>query len=249
MQEIWESYMKPIEGRPAMVAFNAEATDSASAGEFGVLGYVKVRLRFPTGKGFVDDAESDGLGFIEDQLEMEALRYRIGKYVGRILSNGEVHFIFYLRYDFEWSDVVGEAMRHFPQYGYECGSRMDTEWEVYRNLLSPTEREWQMIHNHRTCDRLRAGGDDLQQRRAIEHRAFFETSEGRRNFASAIAEEGFSIQGELSPTKERPWFGLQFYRIDSPHYYDIDALTLSLIELGVRFGGQYDGWETSLVRS
>lgn len=248
MQEVWESYMKPVDGRPAAVAFNAEVVQTFPDPDLETVGFVKVRLQMPTADGLVSEAEADTVGFIEDRLEMESLRYRIGKYVGRIVSGGEVHFVFYLKYDFEWSDVAAAAMAHFPEYTYEFGTRPDAAWEVYQKLLSPTPREWQMIHNHHACDRLRSAGDNLRLPRAIEHRAFFDTPEARRAFAAAVASEGFKVQKELPPSEQIPQYGLQFYRTDSPYYYEIDALTLSLIDLGNRFDGQYDGWETSLVK-
>jgi hypothetical protein len=248
MQEVWETYMKPVDGRPASIAFNAEVSESLPDDELGFVGHVNVRLRTPTAEGFVSEAETDELGFIEDRLEMEALRYRIGKYVGRILTGGVAHFIFYLKYDFEWPDVVSAAMGHFPEYTFELGSRMDAEWEVYRKLILPTEREWQMIHNHHTCDRLKAAGDNLRLPRAIEHRTYFKTAEQRDKFVAQIEAEGFNVQATMEPTEETPLFGLLFYRIDTPYYYEIDALTLSLIEAGELLGGMYDGWETSLVK-
>jgi hypothetical protein len=248
MQEQWETYMKPVDGKAAAVAFNAEVAERLPDTELGVAGFVKVRLREPTAEGFVSESEADDISFVEDRLEMEALRYRIGKYVGRVLTDGEAHFIFYLKYDFEWPDVVAAAMAHFPEYVHTFGSRPDAEWEVYRKLLFPTGREWQMIHNHHTCDRLKAAGDNLRLARAIEHRAYFETPEACGQFAAAVVKEGFTAQKELPPTEQSPLFGLQFYRTDAPYYYNIDALTLTLIDLSAYFGGQYDGWETSLVK-
>lgn len=248
MQEVWESYMKPIDGHPAAVAFNAEAAETLPDDELGTVGFVKLRLNTPVTEGLLSEEEAGDIGFVEDQLEMQSLRYRIGKYVGRIITNSEAHFIFYLKYDFEWPDVVHAAMEQFPQYTFEFGARLDGEREVYRKLLFPTAREWQMIHNHHTSDRLAAAGDNLRLARAIEHHAYFETPQQRDMFVSQIEKEGFRVQSALEPTKERPLYGVRFYRIDTPYYYDIDALTLSLIALGESFGGIYDGWETSLVK-
>lgn len=248
MQEQWETYMKPMAGQPASVAFNAGVADTLPDEVLGHVGFVKTALRRPTERGLVSPDEEDELGFVEDRLEMEALRYRIGKYVGRIVTNGEVHFIYYLKYDFEWPDAVHGAMRDLEGYLLEPGARPDAEWEVYRKLLFPTSREWQIIHNHHACDRLSAAGDDLRQKRAIEHRMYFESAEARERFAAQIGAEGFRVQRAMAPTEEMPLHGLLFYRMDAPHYYEIDALTLGLIEAGEGFCGQYDGWETSLVR-
>ncbi len=249
MQEFWEAYMKPLDGRPAAVSFNAEAADMLREdnGGMGFVGFVKVKLKRPTERGLVDAAEHDDIGFVEDRLELEALRYRIGKYVGRIVTGGEVTFVYYLKYDFEWPDAVDAAMEAFD-YTYETGSRMDMEWEVYRKLLYPTPKEWQMIHNHHTCDRLREAGDDLRQPRAVEHTAYFPSSRNRDDFTAAVEKEGFRLQRTPEPADGVPQYGAVFYRIDVPHYYEIDDLTLHLIDLAESFGGEYDGWETSLVK-
>jgi len=249
MQEYWEAYMKPMEGHPAMISFNAEASNKVPDEQFMYVGFVKVPLRTPTTKGLISSEEEDDIGCIEDRLEMESLRYRHGKYIGRIVTQDSVSFIYYLKLDFEWIDTANAAMKYFENYGYECGSRVDTGWEVYQKLLFPTPRQWQIIHNHHTCDRLKEAGDSLKTERAIEHTMFFQTQEHRDLFTKEVKQEGFSIQKKTAPTQELPLYGLQFYRMDVPFYYDIDSLTLAIINKGETFCGQYDGWETSVVHS
>lgn len=248
MQEYWEEYMKPIEGHPAIVSFNAEIADNVPDMEFMYVGFVKVKLNNPTSKGLVSKEEQDDVSFIEDRLEMESLRYRAGKYIGRIITQGEVNFIYYLKLDFEWTDTVNAAMKYFENYSFEHGSRMDMDWEVYTKLLFPTQKEWQIIQNHHSCDALAKAGDNLHASRAIEHKMFFHTEEDREKFIKTIEKEGFKTQKEIAPTEDTPLHGLQFYRIDTPYYYDIDELTLDLIAKGETCNGQYDGWETSLVK-
>lgn len=248
MQEVWESYMKPVDGHPAAVAFNAEVHDALPDDRLATMGFVKLSLAQPAEGGLIAEAEADELAAIEDRLEMESLRYRLGKYVGRIVTGGTVTFIYYLQYDFEWPAAVAEAMAAYGHYRFEYGSRPDPEWEVYLKLLYPTGREWQMIRNHHACDRLRAAGDNLRLQRAIEHRVYFDSSEHREGFAARIGSEGFAVQHLVEPTEALPHYGVAFYRIDAPHYYDIDALTVMLIDLAEHYEGQYDGWETSLVK-
>jgi hypothetical protein len=60
------------------------------------------------------------------------------RYVGKIASKGEMTFIYYLKHEFEWPDVVKAAMGAFPDYEYSSGSKMDGDWEVYHKLLFPT---------------------------------------------------------------------------------------------------------------
>ncbi len=248
MQEYWEEYMKPIGGHPALVSFNAQVADFVPDMEYMYVGFAKVKLKAPTAEGLVSKDEQDDVGFIEDRLEMESLRYRAGKYIGRIITQGEINFIYYLKLDFEWGDTVNAAAKYFEEYSFESGSRMDMEWEVYQKLLFPTDIEWQIIQNHHTCKQLQEEGDTLKTPRAIEHKIYFESSDARASFLEEIEKEGFQKLQEVELENAPLTFGLKFYRIDAPFYYDIDSLTLSLIDKGRAYGAQYDGWETSLVK-
>ncbi len=249
MQEYWESYVKPIEGKKAMIAFNAGVADRMPNPEYLYVGFVKIKLKNPKEDGLVTQEESDDIGFIEDRLEMESLRWRSGKYIGRIISNGDVTFIYYLKLDFEWSNTVSEAMKHFD-YVYEYGSRMDMEWEVYKKLLFPTVKEWQIIANHHACDNLKEQGDNLHLERAIEHKAYFKSDNERQEFVKLIEKAGFKTQKKMEvPFNKKTRYGMQFYRQDVPFYYDIDKLTIKLIDMSDKCNGLYDGWETSLVKS
>jgi len=249
MQEYWESYVKPIEGYKAMVSFNAGVADYAPDEQYMYVGFVKVKLQNPKEDGLVTQEESDDVGFIEDRLEMESLRWRSGKYIGRIITQGEVNFIYYLKLDFEWSSTVNAAMQHFSNYEYEFGSRMDMEWEVYKKLLFPTIREWQIIANHHSCKKLQEQGDTLQEKRAIEHKAYFEKEEDRVKFIGLIEKEGFRKQEEMEvPFNSKVMYGVQFYRVDAPSFYVIDDITLRIIDFCVICNGQYDGWESPLVK-
>ncbi len=248
MQEYWELYMKTIDGNIASVLVNAGISADLPSEDKFTMGFIKLTMQAPNDKGMICEDEEAQLSFIEDKIEMEALRYRIGNYVGKITSNGVITFIYYLKYDFEWPDVVQTAMKEFPEYSYEFGSKMDPQWEIYSKLLFPTPIEWQIIHNHKVCDNLKVNGDSLHLPRAIEHKAYFETPQQREKFVEHIESESFKIKELMEPNENTSMVGLSFYRQDKPFYYDIDALTLHLINLSIQCEGQYDGWETSVVK-
>ncbi|MBC8238054.1 MAG: DUF695 domain-containing protein [Helicobacteraceae bacterium] len=249
MQEYWESYVKQIDGHKAMVSFNAGVSDIVPDTEYMYVAFVKIKLNKPKEDGLVIDEEADDVGFIEDRLEMESLRWRSGKYIGRIISQGEVNFIYYLKLNFEWNDTVKAAMDNFEEYTYESGSRTDTEWEVYQKLLFPSLKEWQIIANHHSCDKLKEQGDNLMVDRAIEHKAYFSSEQDRQSFIDLIEAENFTNQKDMEvPFNKKIMYGVQFYRWDIPFYYNIDELTMKLIDLSDTCNGNYDGWESSLVK-
>ncbi|MDD5717149.1 MAG: DUF695 domain-containing protein [Sulfuricurvum sp.] len=248
MQEYWELYMKPIDGNIASVLVNAGISMELPSEDKFYVGFIKLTMKTPNDKGLISADEEAQLSFIEDKIEMESLRYRIGSYVGRIVSDGVMTFIYYLKHDFEWPDVVQAAMKEFGDYTYEYGSRTDGDWEIYHKLLFPTAIEWQIIQNHKVCDHLKSQGDSLHLPRAIEHKGYFPSSELRAEFMSQIEAEGFKIKNVMEAAENNPMLGLSFYRQDKPFYYDIDTLTLRLIDLCIRYEGSYDGWETSIVK-
>jgi hypothetical protein len=248
MQEYWELYMKTIDGAIASVLFNAGISAELPSEDKFYVGYIKLTMKMANERGLIGEDEETQLSFIEDKIEMEALRYRIGSYVGKIVSKGEMTFIYYLKHEFEWPDVVKAAMGAFPDYEYSSGSKMDGDWEVYHKLLFPTPIEWQIIQNHKVCDHLKSQGDSLHLPRAIEHKAYFETEEKRSEFVSAIEAEGFKVKELIDANENTPMVGISFYRQDKPFYYDIDTLSLHLINLSIQFNGAYDGWETSVVK-
>lgn len=240
--------MKQIDGHIASVFVNAGISVELPSEDKFYVGFIKLKMKAPNDRGLISQEEETQLSFIENKIEMESLRYRVGNYVGKIVSNNEITFIYYLKYDFEWPNAVQSAMNTFPDYEYTFGSKMDSEWEVYHKLLFPTPIEWQIIQNHKVCDRLIQSGDSLHLPRAIEHKAYFKTPELRETFIEHIAAESFKVKDLMEPTEKTPMAGISFYRQDKPFYYDIDALTLHLIDLSSRFGGAYDGWETSVVK-
>ena len=248
MQEYWEIYMKNIEGKPASIQFNAGISMEIETQKYihPNIGFVKVLLKDPNENGLLKEEEETEILYIEDKLEASLIKFRIGKYVGRVISDGSVTFIYYLQFTYNWKDFLEYALDEAGGYEITSGFQEDFEWNYYQNLLYPTANEWQIIQNHKVCKSLQEQGDALHQKRAIEHKVFFLEGANRDGFVKEIEEEGFSLQEEIE--NEEGIKGIKFYRIDKPFYYDIDALTLDLINKAEQFGALYDGWETSLVK-
>jgi hypothetical protein len=247
MQEYWELYMKNLEGHPASVQFNAGISMEIEMQKYihPTVAFVKVTLQEPNEHGLLSEDEESEILFMEDKLEAAMLKFRIGKYVGRVITNATVTFIYYLQFTYNWQDFLDFALDEFSSYEITSGYQEDSEWNYYKNLLYPTAKEWQIIQNHKVCASLKEQGDALHQKRAIEHKVYFVEGD-REGFMEALEKEGFSFQKEIE--NDEGVKGIQFYRFDKPFYYDIDELTLYLIDQAEAFGGAYDGWETSLVK-
>ena len=209
--------------------------------------FVKVKLQEPNEHGILSEKEEPEIFFLEDKLEAALIKFRIGKYVGRVISDGYVTFLYYLQFTYNWQDFLAYALDEFESYEITNGYQEDSAWNYYQKLLYPTAKEWQIIQNHKACDALKQKEDNLHLPRAIEHQLFFShTEEKREGLVSKLEKEGFKIQFELE--NEEGIKGLSFYRVNKPFYYDIDELTLYLIDMLEKYGASYDGWETSVVK-
>ena len=249
MQEYWEIYMKNLEGKPASVLFNAGISMEMEAIRYiyPQIAFVKVKLKEPNERGMLSHSEEPEISYLEDKLEASLIKYRIGKYVGRVISDGYVTFLYYLQFTYNWQDFLNFALDEFGSYGISSGFQEDETWSYYQKLLYPTSKEWQIIQNHKVCDQLKANEDSLEIPRAIEHKVFLTKQSNKELLVDALAAEGFGVLEEIE--NEEGVKGLSFYRIDKPFYADIDALTLHLIDLVEAHGASYDGWETSVVKS
>jgi len=249
MQEYWEIYMKNLEGKPASIQFNAGISMEIEEFKhiYPTIAFVKAKLKEPNERGLLSENEEAEILYMEDKLEAAMLKFRIGKYVGRVISDGYVTFLYYAQFTYNWQDFLEFALSEHAHYEIESGYQEDREWNYYQKLLFPTPREWQIIQNHKVCDGLRAQEDNLYLPRAIEHRLFFDKGERNEALIEALSDEGFKIQKTI--TNDDGIEGISFYRIDKPFYTDIDALTLHLIDLCEAHGAAYDGWETSVVKS
>ena len=248
MQEYWELYMKSLDGKPASILFNAGISMDVEKFKYiyPQIAFVKVKLKEPNERGLISTSEEPEINFLEDKLEASLIKFRIGKYVGRIFSHGYVTFLYYLQFTYNWQDFLDFALDEHTTYEMTTAYQDDSEWNYYKNLLYPNAKEWQIIQNHKACDALKLKEDNLHLARAIEHKAYFSDESRKEEVISKLEEDGFKIQSDI--TKEGV-NGICFYRIDKPFYTDIDELTLYLIDILEAYEASYDGWETSVVKS
>jgi regulator of RNase E activity RraB len=249
MQEYWELYMKNVDGKPASILFNAGISMEIEELKYSypTIAFVKVQLQEPNDTGLLSENEEAEILFMEDKLEASLIKFRIGKYVGRVISDGSVTFLYYLQYTYNWPDFLTYALDEFTSYEVTNGHQDDSEWKYYQQLLYPTAKEWQIIQNHKACDQLKASGDNLHLARAIEHKLFYTNEYKKEKLLEDLIGQGFKIKDEL--LNDEGVKGVSFYRTDKPFYYEIDKVTLHLVELLETYDAQYDGWETSVVKS
>ena len=248
LQEYWEIYMKSLEGKSASILFNAGISMELDNIKYiyPTIAFIKVKLKEPKANGLLSIEEEPEIFYLEDKLEAALIKFRIGKYVGRIISDGYVTFLYYLQFTYNWQDFLDFALDEHKDYEIITGFRDDSEWNYYKNLLFPNAKEWQIIQNHKVCDALKAKGDTLEIPRIIEHKIFFtdSTQEQKDRLLATLYKNRFEKLEDIK--SENGVEGVVVFRDDKPFYTNIDEITLHLIDLCEEYGASYDGWETRI---
>ena len=111
----------------------------------------------------------------------------------------------------------------------------------------------QSIHNSNLQEHCEEAGDHTDQERPIEHWLYFQTEKDMNSAITKAESLGFSVynRGKIEPEEgEDPNEDLG-YRLILSKVNSVDSIdpdTWDLIDLALDTHGEYDGWETVLVK-
>lgn len=251
MSDHWDFYFTHVNDKPASIFLDIDVNDDAPDPRRPWLLWVFVYFNQPRDDGFSSGEEAPALAKIEDALS-EALSLNIGAdQVGRITTDGRREFYFYGPKNDGLEGVTNEAMQAFPEYRWECGSDRDPEWNHYNDVLYPTPYDWQRMKNRQVVQQLEDHGDALDAKRVVTHWAGFDDKAGRKAFIEEIIRRGFTVADESDDDDpENPFpYSVSFEREDFVDWDSINEVTIELLDLAEEADGDYDGWETMIVRT
>lgn len=160
------------------------------------------------------------------------------------------------RYDYYYvKDTVGireqlNAMyaKSFPGYEPLVMLREDKDWEAYLQFLYPNDETLEYMSNQKVVAKLIEAGDQLQQARQTDHWIYFATEKDRECFIAYAQKNGFKIEGKEKVGNVLQPYKLQISRADKVDLVSISKLTIVLRKEASKCGGQYDGWETFVIK-
>jgi len=247
MSDNWDFYFCHVDERPASIFLDLGIADKAPIKSHPIMAYVRIFMPNPRSDGLSSDEDFEEIKEIEDLLSQE-LESNLCLYVGRNTSNGCRDFYFYLATSDTWVEDVARAMSNFPKHEFESGTRDDAEWNTYFGFLHPSEEDLERIQNRHTCEALERNGDCLTAERQIDHWVYFKSAGNRTAFIEKSASLGYAVAQTWNPGNDDHRFGVRLSSLGVPSFVDIDNLTLPLFRIARDFGGDYDGWETQVIR-
>ena len=91
-------------------------------------------------------------------------------------------------------------------------------------------------------------GDALVEARPIQHWAYFSTEESRAQFIALIEQRFSGIDAQMNPMSEGKDHAVTFWHNGVPDPDSMTEITGRLSLAAESCGGEYDGWETQVIR-
>ena len=150
-------------------------------------------------------------------------------------------------------EEIRKKENKYPDYSFQIKISEDKEWNIFFKGLYPNIYEMQAIQNRSVISNCQKYGDLIDKERLIEHWLYFDTeSDMLQAIEKAKAldfsvEESEKIQPEEGEQEtEDLGYRLILSKVNAP--INIDEDTWDLIDIALDTHGNYDGWETPIIK-
>lgn len=247
----WEFYLGQVNDAPASITVDLALRDTSARPDAPVRLSVLLKMRDPADHGMGTAEDADSLRPVENRLEAQ-LRTRVeARMIGRIRGQGrwQIHFhVPSAEAAKSAGALVAEDLGRAPGLEWETAIALDPTWSFYDRVLAPDDERMQWILDRHVVEQLMKAGDPLTEARRVDHWVYFPTAAARTAFKKAIADRGFTVDVEHDEGADEHRFALQLHRIDSVDHDDIHAVAMEIKEAAESVGGDYDGWETMVLK-
>jgi hypothetical protein len=248
LSDNWDFYFCQVDGKLASIFVDLGIRPDVPLKNYCEMAYLRLYMQRPRDDGLSSSDEFEVLGEIEDNISGALQHADHSVFIGRNTTDGFRDFVFYTVDGGKCLSVVQSVLRQFPQYRYETGSRLDAEWSAYLDFLYPSDRDRQTIENRRVIEALKSHGDAIAQVREISHWTYFPTETARAGFVLKARALGMSAAELSTSDKARNTYCARLVHADIPTAQSMNEMTLALFDAAQEHGGEYDGWESPVIR-
>jgi regulator of RNase E activity RraB len=256
MSEHWDFYLSRVDDAHASFFVDMGIARDAPFDDLRYMAHVRLFMKSPREDGLSSNEEFDTLNVIEDVLSVRLCSDKAA-YVGRYTTAGFRDFVFYIAAPNNWDKDVAKAMKTHPSYEYESGAREEADWSTYFDFLLPNVYQRRSMSNRQVCQALEEHGDKMDTPREVDHWCYFPDDKSADAFWQEVSALGFQlrVRSNVNDDDEADReaevalpIRVQSWRSDVPSFDNIDDITHPLVEAAEKYGGNYDGWETFLVK-
>lgn len=247
--DYWEAYLAQYDKGAGSTLVNMSLKENAPFREFPFLLSARVKINLCSAEGLPEQNGWDNLYKISDKIKAEIDSRMPSKAPGVFTYQCWRTDYYYIKDTIGLRQQLTAVFRDFfPGQEYEIEFRSDSSWQAYLTFLYPNEETIEYISNEKVLSQLMESGDKLIKPRKIDHWLYFKTETGRREFISYATEQGFKIESQETSQNKELKFSLRLSRTDKVDIKSISAITLQLKRKARQYDGDYDGWETFVIK-
>lgn len=248
-EEEWDFYPCTVEGAPASIFLDLGLESRAPLPRLATLYRIRIHIRDGGEHGMGTAAEAEVLYGVEDRI-IDHARENGLTYVGRVRTRGYWELAFYgPEGRSDGLAAIAVSVCRAAGRDVQFVTTPDAEWGYYRTFLLPDLERRQWIQDRRLVETLHENGDSLAAPRRVDHWIYFAASRKRNTFITAVALHGFDVAERLDNEGGALPYGARVHRVDPVELEHIHEVVVMLVELALAHEGEYDGWETAVVRA
>lgn len=247
----WNAYRSWIDDNPAVFRLNLALDEVAPIEGFSYCVRITIELKNPDENGFSTN-ERPQIYAIEDQI-LRPLQSDKDILVAVLTMRGEVTWYFYSQAPELLQERLSSSWDSEFGYNYQVECSEDKQWNFFLKGLYPNIYEKQTIYNREILSACQKHDDQVEVPRPIEHWLYFDTEQDMLSAIEKAAALGFTVYSrkkvvpeEGKEVQEDLGYCLILSKKNTP--VDIDGDTWDLIDIALDTHGNYDGWETILVK-
>lgn len=247
MIEEWRFFPCSMGDDQAFIYLNTALSETiASAPESLVRLYLTYKA--PRADGLPTSEEFEAVRDIEDRIEAYSKKFG-DWYVGRVTVGGQrVFYVYTSRNESAWKDFVSK-LEADSGYAIRLACTDDPQHRGYRDDLYPTADDWQVIKDLQVIENLEKHGDDGSASRKVDHWVYFENKASSVDFVIWAGNDRFTEDPEASHQTDDGRYCVRVFHQGSVKIGDISSHTIALRQKAAEYGGEYDGWETVVLKS
>lgn len=245
----WDVYLAEYEKGPGSTVLNMDLKKIAPDKTLPFLFSAGVKFAGCVPNGLPTSSELNNLYRVSDSVVAIVNRHGKNILAGTFTYQCERRDYFYVPDTIGLrQQVITLIAKSFPGYSPAFNIKPDKEWQAYLDFLYPNEITMEYMKNQKVLEQLEKAGDKLDKARLVDHWIYFKTDNDRNCFIQYAVQQKFKIE-----TKEKiddPNYPLKLHisRVDQVDVASISKITLELEKEAKKCNGDYDGWETFVVK-
>lgn len=246
----WDAYMASYgEGKAGSTVLRMDLIEAAPFKEYPKVLITGVAYESPREDGFPDEKTFEILYEINDQLEAFLTKEFEVVHVGSFTCDNERLCYFYIKDDKRLEQKLKRFYKtNFPDFKSYINIKEDPTWETYTRFLYPNEETLSYMYDMSVVRALIEAGDELTEQRRVDHWLWFEKEEDLKAFIPKAEAIGYTVEGFKKVEEKENLYSIQIWKEELPDQNTIYSITSNLRTLAKACNGDYDGWETFVVK-